>query len=624
MKKILICLALLAGANAVAQNTQTVNLSTGVDSGGNLMPIGANDDDWYVLPNGSSTWYNTVTSLSYCTSCSRTSFAPADEPGGNTIFRLNFTLAHPVSCITGARVIFSYINADDRVDDFKINNPNYTYTFSPTPGFSSPNVPSTTTFTVTIASPASVFTNGTNFIDFDVMNSPSLPTSPVCLSLCAKLEIDYDATGPAIPYFAVNTNCQNNLNVIGSATNDPGITGYIWGITECDASGTPTGGLLWFSSAYSGFPGSYTFPPAPTGPALVCNKYYKISLGVVNTCSNTLITNSQVILLNCPPVANAGPDQTICNEGGCVTLNGNVNGGIIRGVSYSWSGPGGVIAGTKTVTVCPTETTTYCVTATSASTGCTSTDCITVNVEHNNPDFALTASPADPTYQTFTATPVQTTGLPAGFGFMWFIDELDASNNIVYTVNSSNTSITPCWWTFPSAEVFDGCDWSGSGTPTLNGSCTPSTGHFKYNTKYRITRGVWSTSCPWKQMSYDIYTAKSISGAIITPDRTAPDRSNTITGIETHLAPASGSEDLLTVYPNPSTGTVSIDYFIGTAVKGKIAITNLLGETVKIKEISAGQNTIMLDLNDQPNGIYFVNLYATDQLIRTEKIVLNH
>ena len=141
----------------------------------------------------------------------------------------------------------------------------------------------------------------------------------------------------------------------------------------------------------------------------------------------------------------------------------------------------------------------YCLVVTDTVTGCSAFDFMTVTVDQNDPGFSLNINTTNSSYMQLTATPNQTAGLPSGFGFMWFIDELDAGLNTVYSVTSSDPQLsTGCWWTFPGAEVFDG--FNGL-THTVSLSCLPSPGQFKYNTYYRITRGVWSTKCPWKANS---------------------------------------------------------------------------------------------------------------------------
>lgn len=93
-------------------------------------------------------------------------------------------------------------------------------------------------------------------------------------------------------------------------------------------------------------------------------------------CSDTI---QQPVYVNSPPLANAGPDVTIClGSNATITANG--------GITYSWN-PGGFTG--STITVSPASDTTYYVTVTDAN-GCTAIDSVKVLV---NPLPIATVSP---------------------------------------------------------------------------------------------------------------------------------------------------------------------------------------------------------------------------------------
>jgi len=75
----------------------------------------------------------------------------------------------------------------------------------------------------------------------------------------------------------------------------------------------------------------------------------------------------------------------------------------------------------------------------------------------------------------------------------------------------------------------------------------------------------------------------------------------------------------ISVYPNPSTGLVSITANEGSK-KLTYSIMNVLGEN--IWEISTIEKEIIIDLKDQPNGIYFLRT-ATQHESITKKIIVN-
>lgn len=624
--KLLFFLCAFLALNGSYGSVQIIPLSTG------NVNMGGVDVNWQVMPPGASTFQNCYldNDIRYPTppdQCAKWIGPSTASPlsvyvTGNPVWKMNFNTS---GCeIISARIVFSYTNADDALLDFNVNS-GFTYNYgSPTPGLTTAFIPGSS-YIVNI--PPSTFVNGTNQLTFDAFNysatyDPSTYT-PIALALCAQLEITYNDV--LTPVFTTSSNICSGSQIIvnGSATNNSTITAHVWTVVQCDQYGNnlPSNPPTWWSPWFPGSPGFYTIPNAANGgPNITCGNYYRVGLAVQNPCNNWAPT-SQVIYVTCPPAISLGPNQTFCDPN-CVSLSPT---GGPRGMNYNWvimgDEPYSIGSGSYMV-VCPTTTTTYCATT---ATGCPATACITINVEQNKPDFTLTATPTDPTYQTFSATPMQTTGLPPGFGFMWIIDELDALGNVVHTINSS--TVGACWWTFPGSEVFDGFD--GLSYPyTLSGSpaCSPSLGKFKYNTNYRITRGVWSTNCPWKQFSYKLTAQKpgrSMQETEIIVDSNAPERSYLLNSIN-QTPKESGEINCLTVYPNPSNGLVSFNYSIDKNTSGKISVTDILGRTLQTIIISSSNNTESIDMSANKDGIYFVNLFSGDKLIKTQKIILSH
>lgn len=98
---------------------------------------------------------------------------------------------------------------------------------------------------------------------------------------------------------------------------------------------------------------SYTFPSAGVFPVqLTATSNYNCSASIIRS-----------VTINALPIANAGPDQTIC-AGSSATLTAT------GGATYSWM-PGGMA--TSNITVSPSTATSYTVTVTNAD-GCSTTD----------------------------------------------------------------------------------------------------------------------------------------------------------------------------------------------------------------------------------------------------------
>jgi hypothetical protein len=95
---------------------------------------------------------------------------------------------------------------------------------------------------------------------------------------------------------------------------------------------------------------------------------YGVTLIVTNSfgCIDTLLQN---VIINAPPIADAGPDKVVC-------LGSSVNLTAAGGGTYNWN-PGGLSG--STVSVSPSNDTSYVVIVTDAN-GCTDTDTVRVRV----------------------------------------------------------------------------------------------------------------------------------------------------------------------------------------------------------------------------------------------------
>jgi hypothetical protein len=67
----------------------------------------------------------------------------------------------------------------------------------------------------------------------------------------------------------------------------------------------------------------------------------------------------------------------------------------------------------------------------------------------------------------------------------------------------------------------------------------------------------------------------------------------------------------LAVYPNPSTGIVTVDP--GTAAtKGILTVYNVLGEVVATRSLAGDEPSVQLDLAGQPSGQYYITIRRED------------
>jgi hypothetical protein len=126
-------------------------------------------------------------------------------------------------------------------------------------------------------------------------------------------------------------------------------------------------------------------------------------------------------------------------------------------------------------------------------------------------DFTLNASLAggSPTF-TLNATSAP---LPAGAGFAWTVEELDAAGNPIPGKTMSNPS---AWWSTPTSNNFSGYCCNNASSPA---------GVFQQGHRYRITRGVWGQCNAWRAVSKTVFMCSNCKGAPAIQNVPAPQQS---------------------------------------------------------------------------------------------------
>ncbi|MCB0401130.1 MAG: T9SS type A sorting domain-containing protein [Flavobacteriales bacterium] len=80
----------------------------------------------------------------------------------------------------------------------------------------------------------------------------------------------------------------------------------------------------------------------------------------------------------------------------------------------------------------------------------------------------------------------------------------------------------------------------------------------------------------------------------------------------------SGNDQLIQIYPNPTSGLFTVNYFNNENQRVDLSVINIAGELIGTWSFV---NTIKLDLHEQAKGIYFVQL-KTKQGVTTRKLLL--
>ncbi|MDX1941629.1 MAG: T9SS type A sorting domain-containing protein [Saprospiraceae bacterium] len=77
------------------------------------------------------------------------------------------------------------------------------------------------------------------------------------------------------------------------------------------------------------------------------------------------------------------------------------------------------------------------------------------------------------------------------------------------------------------------------------------------------------------------------------------------------------------VYPNPSTGEVWLEVDLPKALNIELEVWNTLGQRVIQQQAGSIQQTkLLIDLKNQPSGLYWLNAYANGRSIYSEKLIV--
>ncbi len=516
------------------------------------------------------------------------------------VYEYRMTFNYSAGCpLTNARIELNSVSADDFIY-FELNGTQYIInsTLSNCGGTSAIAVYNNLTVTL---NPADILP-GTNVLKAFVCSDYKWAG----FLICGSLKADYLSDPNLVPSIssAVSFCSGSTITVTGSSATT-NVTWHFWEMAQCDASGNIiSGGYLW-SGFFGGIPGTFTFPVGAP-----CGSFYKLKLALNNACTPWAET-SVIIRYNCSPSpVISGPSEVCYGE----PVTYCVSNPTPRTV-YTWSNG----ASGSCTTITPTASTTITVTASNSS-GCSGTASMPVTVLNNNPDFNLSTSFNSPyTYYTATATPVVTTGLPAGFGFAWFVVEVDGANNPIAGTDVCNPS---AWWSGLSTNFcgYDGFNNSAYNcTGTVNCTATP-VGLFVNGHRYRITRATWSTDCGWQQTSKIIYQCHNCRGEntiIVEEDPDAPSYEHYVQSQS--AVPAGGQVvNNFTIMPNPNAGTFSI-VLDQPVENGTVEIFNMLGEKVEAFGI---QQTKTVEMSGTLNkGVYLVRIQSAGETMSQRLVI---
>ncbi len=89
--------------------------------------------------------------------------------------------------------------------------------------------------------------------------------------------------------------------------------------------------------------------------------------------------------------------------------------------------------------------------------------------------------------------------------------------------------------------------------------------------------------------------------------------------------PAKDEVSVSNAYPNPASGSTSIDYVLPpSATKATIQVRNLLGSLVREVKLNDRTGTATVDLTGLNDGVYFYSFVVDNQTVETKRLVISH
>lgn len=504
--------------------------------------------------SGNSTTLTATGLSTYTWSTNQVSSTIAVNPTSNTTYTVNGSLG--ASCSTVAVITVSVDNAVPTVSISATNN----------------SICIGNTVALTGAGTASfVFSGG-------VINN--VPFSPTVTTVYTASATNGCGTSTANKTITVNP----LPTLVTSSTNSNICEGQTTTITA-------TGGT------------SYTWQPGGSNSASIAASPM-ISTSYTLTGSNSFgcITNVQeVVIVNPTPTVNTQSSaSTVCVNGtATLSASGSAN-------TYSWNGGP---AGAQTV-VSPSVTTTYTVVGEYVTTGCTTSNFVTITVFQPTLGISSNTSVCLGSAVTLTAGP--------GSGFVWStgspFSSITVTPNIqtVYTATGSvsdgniacpaSNSVQVGVMPNPTVDIVASrtviCK-SESVTLQAQGAAS-----YTWNTTSTATSVVVSPV-----LALNTYTVKGVDGNGCSGTASVQIKVNSCQGIAAY-----SSGTALQVYPNPSAGEV----YVMSPVDGDFRVLDELGREIAKLHVQAG---IAQKVVVHSPGVYFV--IGLDDLATREKFIIS-
>lgn len=355
---------------------------------------------------------------------------------------------------------------------------------------------------------------------------------------------------------------------------------------------------------------SYAWSNGQTGNSITVsptvNTTYKVA-GTTDGCTSDSVQLS--VTIKTKPTINVTPQSTTICTGQSATLTAS------GAATYGWSNGQ---AGTS-ISISPTNTTTYKVAGT-ASNGCTSDSVsATVNITTSNPTVAITKNPNVSTICEGDSITLTATG----------------ANNYIWTTGQNSASIKVA----PATQTSYGVVGSLSGCPTLrdsvgttiNVNAKPSVGTISRDASINWdtifispangTNYLWFLNNAVTPVANTTvpYFSTTASGngnytvQIVDANGCKSDKSASFNVVVTSIRNNAASIGLK-IFPNPNYGLFTIELSSQKYTSYELNIYNVAGRTIYQEnfDVHSGLNSKKIQLQNIDKGIYFLSLKNED------------
>lgn len=156
--------------------------------------------------------------------------------------------------------------------------------------------------------------------------------------------------------------------------------------------------------------------------------------------------------------------------------------------------------------------------------------------------------------------------------------------------------------------------FTGSGSGAVNGNISGKAG-MTSPTKMRVVMNYSSSVSPCGTFTYG-----EVEDYTVILGTSADNENNVVNTVKGNTFDSN-----ISVYPNPSSGLVNIEFFNHDEETLQLMVTDQMGRTVLMKEqgVIGGNNRYTIDLSHLPSGYYFIQLNSAS-IIKTERVFISH